>query len=95
VLLYSLDRTRKKVLKITREEGIIPLLKRLLNRFKDFVNIIYLIFRIKRLRNHYSLDYLVEFTFLYSKASIKPRQSRFEILRLLKIIKKKKTAFLL
>lgn len=56
-MLYSLDGTRKKVLRITREEGIIPLLKRLLNRFKDFVNSIYLIFRIKSLQNHYSLEF--------------------------------------
>jgi len=55
----------------------------------------YAIYRIKKIDKDYSLDKLLEFTFTFCFGLIRPLQIRYELIELLKILKKEKPKYIL
>jgi len=90
-----LNNSVKSIIDKIREEGITSIFKRTFHRIKKLFNLIILIHRIKKLKPNLNLNVLLNFLYLESKGMLIPFQNRYEILKLLKIVKKIRPKFIL
>ena len=94
-MVENLIKFNNRILQIIHQEGYKSLFKYGLSSLNELFLIFYTKFKIKKLFKNYTINSLVDFTFSLNKSFIKPLQNRFEILKLLSILKKEKLKILL
>jgi len=80
---------KRIILEEIRSKGILGLSSFILNLFKKIFYIIYLRFDLKTIRKNYTSESLVDYVFLKCEGILRPLQIRYEILKLLQILKQR------
>lgn len=93
--MFNISRVLNKYKNLLIKQRFLFFLNYSLNKTKELFYIFYLIKKLKKLNKNYSLKSLVEFSFHCHEGLISPRQSKFEILKLIQKLKKLKPKFLL
>jgi len=95
MMLFGINKFKRKILELIRDEGLLSLLKRPLIYSKLILYIYSSKLKIKKINQNSSLKSLVNFTFQLNNGFIKPLQKKSEILQLLKYLKMNKPKTLL
>ena len=78
------------VIEILEKESVFYLVSSLFRRFKKFIYVHLLRYKIKQFHNNYSIESLVDFVFNTYEGIIKPQQKKSEIIQLLELLKPQK-----
>ncbi|NVM34367.1 MAG: class I SAM-dependent methyltransferase [Candidatus Lokiarchaeota archaeon] len=90
LLIFILNKAKKRIPEIIKEEGLIPLIKRPFRKVKKFLYVRYALLKVKKLHGNYNLESLIDYVNLSQESLIKPLQNKKELLKLLKILKNDK-----
>jgi len=94
-MLQFIFKFKKKISQILKEKGITSLILKPFSSFKQLFFVLYTRSKIKKLQKTYTLKSLIEYSLKVNNGFIKPTQRRSEILKLLTLIKREKSKYIL